>query len=147
MGDPDKSHVVSALIKKFCDAVKNGENEVEVWGDGSQTRELIYVEDQIIGLLALIEYMDSVEWKGPELVNIGTGVETSIRDLAETIQKLSGFNGKINYNTDKFVGVRRKVLDISLADYLFGWTYDYGIHSLEEGIQKSIDWYVREVQK
>jgi len=127
-----KSHVVSALIKKFCDGTTNSAPWVEVWGDGTQTRELIYVDDQIEGLLSTFNYEG-------DLLNIGSGVETTISDLAEIIKEESGFLGKIVYNTERFVGVKKKVLDISLARESFGWSG--GAHTLREGIKKSIDWY------
>jgi GDP-L-fucose synthase len=132
--DISRSHVVSALIQKFCDAVKDGKDEVEVWGDGTQTRELIYIDDQIDGLLMASEYEG-------DLINIGSGIETSIRDLAEMIKRLSGFEGRINYNTDRFVGVKRKVLNINEAKESFGWTVNNKMHSLEEGVMKTIIWY------
>ena len=136
--DPTKSHVVSALIKKFCEAVRDGEDEVEVWGDGLQTRELIFVEDQISGLLLTCDY-------DGDMINIGTGQETRIRDLAEMIKEVSGFTGKIVYNTNRFVGVKRKVLNIDRAKDLYGWTTDNKLHSLEEGLSKTIEWYNKEM--
>jgi len=132
--DITRSHVVSALVQKFCDAVKNGDSEVEVWGDGTQQRELIYIDDQIDGLLMTCAYEGA-------LINIGSGKETKISDLAETIKRLSGFSGEIVYNTDRFVGVRRKVLDITKAKKSFGWTVDNKMHSLEEALTKTIAWY------
>ena len=132
--DISRSHVVSALVQKFCDAKKNGDEKVEVWGDGSQTRELIYVEDQILGLLKSVDY-------DGDLLNIGTGVETSIKELAEKIKLLSEFEGKIWYNTNRFVGVRKKVLDISKAKEYCGWTVKNKMNGLEEGLLKTIKWY------
>jgi GDP-L-fucose synthase len=134
--DLEKSHVVSALIKKFCDAKAFSTPEVEIWGDGTQTRELIYVEDQINGLLTTCQY-------DGDLINIGTGIETTIRDLAETIGRLTEFEGKIFYNTDRFVGVKRKVLDISKSKELYGWTVneESKLTPLEEGLRKTIAWY------
>jgi len=132
--DLDKSHVVSALIKKFCDAKEYGHPQVEIWGDGSQTRELIFIEDQIQGLLATCEY-------DGDLINIGTGIETSIKDLAETIGRLSEYTGEVFYNTDRFVGVKRKVLNIDLAKEVYGWTQTPSLLPLEEGILKTIKWY------
>jgi len=137
--DISRSHVVSALIQKFCDAVRDNKDEVEVWGDGTQTRELIYIQDQIDGLLMATEY-------DGDLINIGSGNETSIKDLAEMIKNLSGFKGKIFYNTNRFVGVKRKVLNIDKAKKSFGWTVRNAMHSLEEGVQKTINWYVENEQ-
>jgi len=132
--DLEKSHVVSALVKKFCDAKAHGIDNVEIWGDGTQTRELIYIDDQIHGLLTTCEYEG-------DLINIGTGVETSIRELAETLQKLTQFDGRVWYNTDRFVGVKRKVLNISKAQKTYGWTINNQMTSLELGLQKTINWY------
>jgi len=140
--DLEKSHVVSALVKKFCDAKESGTPQVEIWGDGTQTRELIYIEDQIKGLLAVSEYDGA-------LINIGSGEETLIKDLAETIHKLTEYEGEIVYNTDRFVGVKRKVLDISKAKELYGWTVnaETKLTSLEEGLGKTINWYRNQTQK
>jgi len=136
--DLTKAHVVSALVKKFCDAKSHSDKAVIVWGDGHQTRELIFVEDQIVGLLMMADCDEPI-------INIGTGVETSIRNLAETIKRLSGFEGEIVYDVNQFVGVRHKVLDISRAKKLYGWTTENKMHSLEEGIKKTIKWYKEQV--
>lgn len=132
--DLEKSHVVSALVKKFVDARINTEPSVEIWGDGTQTRELIYVDDQIKGLLTVLDY------DGP-IINIGTGVETSIKELAETIKLLTGYTGNIHYNTNKFVGIKKKVLDVSLAKDKYGWTTTTPIGTLRDGLIKTIEYY------
>lgn len=132
--DPNRSHVVTALVKKFCDAKKENLPEVEVWGDGSQTRELIYVDDQIYGVFLVADGNDPI-------INIGTGVETSIKNLAELIKELSGFKGKIAYNINRFVGVKNKVQDISYAKKKYGWTTTQKIHKLEDALSKTIEWY------
>ena len=108
-----------------------------MWGDGKQTRELIYVDDQIEGLLMSLDYSG-------ELLNIGSGIETSIRDLAEMIKELTGFGGEIVYNTDRFVGVKRKVLNIDMAKDEIGWTIDNKMHTLKEGLMKTINFYREE---
>lgn len=132
--DISRSHVVSALVQKFCDAKRDGAPQVEVWGDGTQTRELIYIDDQITGLLM------SVDHEG-DLLNIGTGVETTIKDLAEKIKELSEYEGEIFYNTNRFVGIKRKVLNIDKAKEGIGWTVKNKMHTLEEGLLKTIKWY------
>lgn len=132
--DREKAHVVSALVRKFVEAKDANLPEVEVWGDGTQTRELIYVEDQIKALLAVIDY------NGP-LINIGTGIEYSIKELAEKVRQLVGYEGKIWYNTNRFVGIKHKVLDISLAKKLYGWMDTTTIGSLDLGLRKTIEWY------
>jgi GDP-L-fucose synthase len=134
--DPTRSHVVSALIKKFCDARVNNEPSVEVWGDGTQTRELIYIDDQILGMLMAADY------NGP-LINIGSGIEVTIKELAETIKRLTGFQGDIVYNTNRFVGVMHKVLNVDLAKELYGWTGEHKLTTLEHGLRKTITWYFR----
>jgi len=132
--DISKSHVVSALVQKFCDAIKNNQDKVEVWGDGTQTRELIFIEDQIKALLMCVDY-------DGDLLNIGSGEETSIKDLAEKIKKFSGFTGEIWYNTNRFVGVRKKLLNINKARNLFGWTLNNTLGTLDDGLKKTIEWY------
>jgi len=132
--DREKAHVVSALIRKFVEAKDNNIDEVEVWGDGTQTRELIYVEDQIKGLFCVLDY------DGP-IINIGTGVTNTIKDLAEKIKKLVGYNGNIFYNTNRFVGIKHKVLNIDLAKSLYGWTTETTINSLDENLSKTIKWF------
>lgn len=132
--DPSKSHVVSALIKKFVDAKENNEPQVEIWGDGTQTRELIYVEDQIKALLLVLDYDGDV-------INIGTGESTSIKKLAETISSIVDYKGELFYNTNRFVGAKHKVLDITKSKELYGWTVDVKPNDLKDTLTKSIDWY------
>lgn len=132
--DITRAHVVSALVMKFCDAVVHNYPAVEVWGDGTQTRELIYVVDQIFGMLMAADY------DGP-LLNIGSGVEISVKELAETIKKVTGFKGDIVYNTNRFVGVLRKVLDVGKARDLYGWTSAIKLTPLELGLKSTIEWY------
>ena len=132
--DPEKSHVVSALVKKFVDARRANSPAVEVWGDGKQTREVIYVEDQIRGLLAVLDYEGSI-------INIGTGKSIMVSELAETIKALSHYRGEIVYNPDRFVGIGRKVLDISLARERYGWTTDIPLGKFEHNLAKTIAYY------
>ena len=133
--DPSKSHVVSALIKKFVDAKENNIDQIEIWGDGSQTRELIYVEDQIRALLLAKDY-------NGEILNIGTGVSITIKELSETIKEIVGYTGELYYNTDKFIGVRHKVLNINKAKNELGWTDTVKPNDLKENLRKSVDWYI-----
>jgi GDP-L-fucose synthase len=127
--DLDTSHVIPALIRKMVDA----EGEVSLWGDGSPTREFLYVEDCAEGLLRAAELYD-----GPEPVNLGTGVETSIRELAEAIAELTGFDGEIRWDTSMPNGQPRRSLDTSRAAELFGF---HAATPLREGLQKTIAWY------
>ena len=132
--DIKKSHVVSALVRKFVEAKDGNLSEVEVWGDGTQTRELIYVDDQIKALMSVLDY------NGP-LINIGTGVEYTIKDLAEKIKEIVGYGGNIVYNTNRFVGIRHKVLNVDLARNEFGWTETVMPDTLENNLKKTIDWF------
>ena len=132
--DPEKSHVVSALLQKFVKAQRQNLPTVEVWGDGSQTREIMYVEDQIRGILTVLDY------NGP-LINIGSGISTSIKELAELLKEVTEFKGEIFYNTTRFVGNKKKVMDVSLAKSLYGWTTDIQIGDLKEKLKKTVDWY------
>jgi GDP-L-fucose synthase len=127
--DLDTSHVIPALIRKMVEA----EAEVVLWGDGSPTREFLYVEDCAEGLLRAAELYD-----GPEPVNLGTGVETPIRDLAETIAELTGFDGQIRWDTSMPNGQPRRSLDASRAAELFGFRAET---PLREGLRKTIAWY------
>ncbi len=130
---PESSHVIPALIKKCVEAVAKGEKEVVIWGDGSPTREFIYVEDAAEGIvLAAEKYNDS------EPVNIGSGYEISIRDLSELIARLTGFEGKLVWDTTKPNGQPRRGLDVSRAKESFGFEAKM---SFEEGLRKTIDWY------
>ncbi len=136
--DLSRAHVTSSLIRKFCDAKKSGVSQVEVWGDGTQLRELIYVEDQIAGILLTADH------NGP-ILNIGSGIEISVREMAETIKRVSGYTGDIVYNTNRFVGVLKKVLDISKAKELYGWGEGkYSFTTLEDGLSKTIKWYEKQ---
>lgn len=128
--DLSRAHVVSALIKKFVD----NKDIVEIWGDGTQTRELIFVLDQIESVLIAQDY------NGP-LINMGTGGSISIKNLVTAISNILNYKGDIVYNTNKFVGIKHKVLNIDLAKNLYNWTINNKLHSLEEGLIKTIEYY------
>jgi GDP-L-fucose synthase len=127
--DLQSSHVIPALIRKMLDA----EGDVVLWGDGSPTREFLYVEDCAEGLLLAADRYDA-----PEPVNLGTGVETSIRELAETVADVTGFDGEIIWDTSMPNGQPRRQLDASRAERLFGFT---ARTQLREGIEKTVAWY------
>ncbi len=130
------SHVIPALIRKCLEAKQNGQTEIVVWGDGSPTREFLYVEDAVEGiLLASEKYNDS------EPVNLGSGNEISIKDLAETIARLTGFEGKLVWDTSKPNGQPRRGLDVSRAENLFGF---HAKTSFEEGLRRTIAWYMEQ---
>lgn len=114
--DPETAHVIPALIKKCFDAIKEGKKEITVWGTGKATREFLYVEDCAEAILLATE-----KYNKPEPVNIGAGFEISIKDLVDLIAKLTGFKGKIIWDTSKPDGQPRRMLDTSRAKEEFGF--------------------------
>lgn len=136
--NPESSHVIPALIKKCLDAEKAGKSEIVVWGTGVPTREFIYVDDAAEAILLAAERYDK-----PAPVNIGTGVEISIRDLTDLIIKLTGFKGRVVWDGDKPDGQPRRCLDISRAAQEF----DFKAKMLfEEGLKRTIDWYKNRIR-
>jgi GDP-L-fucose synthase len=134
--DLQSSHVIPALIRKMLDAQAREEPEIVLWGDGSPTREFLFVEDCAEALVLAAERFD-----GPEPVNIGTGREISIHDLAELVASLTGFAGRIRWDSSQPNGQPRRRLDTSRAERLFGFR---ARTTLREGLERTIDWY-REV--
>lgn len=128
------SHVIPALIKKFVEATEQGAPAVEVWGTGSATREFLYVDDAAEGILRGAEL-----YNDPAPVNLGTGREVPIKELAETIADLTGFRGEIVWDTSKPDGQPRRSVDTSKAKSLFGFE---AITDLEDGLRRTIEWYV-----
>ena len=131
--DPASSHVIPAMIRKYVEANQSGAQEVVMWGDGSPTREFLYVEDAAEGILLATE-----RYNKPEPVNLGAGMEISIRDLANLIARLTGFKGKITWDTSKPNGQPRRSLDVSRAEHEFGFKAKT---SFEEGLGRTIEWY------
>jgi GDP-L-fucose synthase len=131
--DLESSHVIPALIRKCIEAQESGQETVEVWGDGSPTREFLYVEDAAEGILLATE-----RYNGADPVNLGSGFEISIRDLAELIRRLTGFEGKLVWDTSKPNGQPRRALDTSRADRYFGFRAKT---DFEEGLRRTIEWY------
>ncbi len=132
---PESSHVIPALIKKCVEAKENGSKDVVIWGDGSPTREFIYVDDAAEGIASATEL-----YNGSEPINIGSGMEISIKDLAQLIAKLTGFEGQLVFDTTKPNGQPRRGLDVSRAERLFGFRAKMGF---EEGLRRTIDWYLK----
>jgi GDP-L-fucose synthase len=131
--DPRTSHVIPSLIRKCLEAAQRGDPEIEIWGDGSPTREFLYVKDAAEGIvLAAERYNDS------EPVNLGSGSEISIRDLAILIAEFTGFRGKFRYDPSKPNGQPRRQLDVSRARQYFGFEAKF---SFREGLREMIDWY------
>ena len=137
--DPKKSHVIAALISKVYQAKKEGKNFIEVWGTGKATREFLYVEDGAEGIILATEKYDK-----PEPVNLGSGMEISIKDLAELICKLMDFKGEIRWDTSKPDGQPRRRLDTSKAEKEFGFQAKT---NFEEGLKKTIQWYEENVNQ
>ncbi len=131
--DPRSSHVIPALIRRVIEAQEAGVDEVVVWGDGSPTREFIYAEDAAEGIVRATEL-----YNGPEPVNIGSGNEISIKDLAELIGRLVGYQGRFVWDTSKPNGQPRRALDTSRAENYFGFRAQT---NFEEGLRRTIDWY------
>lgn len=131
--DLESSHVIPALIRKCIEAQEAGSSELEVWGDGSPTREFIYVEDAAEGILLAAERYNS-----SDPVNIGSGNEISIKDLVTLIARLTGFEGTLLWDTSKPNGQPRRGLDIHRAEDRFGFKARVGF---EEGLRRTIEWY------
>src|SRR5437868_2680864 len=130
----ERSHVVSALIKKFVDAKQEGHPEVEVWGTGKPIREFLYVEDCAEAIVLAAEYChDSAP------LNIGCGEGTSIRELVEHIQRITGWEGKLRWNTSKPDGQEKKILNVARMKAVLKWQPPT---SLPQGLEKTIQWYV-----
>jgi GDP-L-fucose synthase len=132
--DLQSSHVIPALIRKCAEAVDRNCAEIVLWGDGSPTREFLYVEDAAEGIVAAAERYD-----GPEPVNLGSGMEISIRDLAQKIAELVGFRGRIEWDTAQPNGQPRRRLDVSRAEKEFGFRAKT---SFDEGLRRTIVWYL-----
>lgn len=131
--DLESSHVIPALIRKAVEARDRGVQELVCWGDGSPTREFLYVEDAAEGLITGAENYD-----GEEPVNLGSGFEVSIKDLTEKITRLSGFQGSLTWDTSRPNGQPRRMLDTNRAANLFGFRAKV---NLEEGLARTISWY------
>jgi GDP-L-fucose synthase len=131
--DLETSHVIPALIRKMVEARERGEPEIVLWGDGSPTREFLYVEDCADGIWRAAE-----RYEGSEPVNLGTGEEISIGELAELTAELTGYDGKIVWDTSKPNGQPRRQLDVSRAERLFGFRAATG---LRDGLERTIAWY------
>lgn len=137
--NPESSHVIPALIRKCLEAKQAGRDTIEVWGDGSPTREFLYVEDAAEGICLATE-----SYNKSEPVNLGSGMEISIKDLVTLIAKLSGFEGKIVWDASKPNGQPRRRLDVSRAEKEFGFKAQVGF---EEGLRRTIAWYAEKTAK
>jgi GDP-L-fucose synthase len=131
--DLTTSHVIPAMIRKFLEAKERKEREVVLWGDGSPTREFLYVVDAAEGIVSAAERYD-----GEDPVNLGSGQEIAIADLAQTTAKLVGYEGLIRWDRSKPNGQPRRMLDTSRARERFGWS---ARTRFEDGLRATIDWY------
>ena len=134
--DPETSHVIPALIRKFVDAKRRGLKEIEVWGDGTATREFLYVEDAADAIVTATEKYDS-----GEPVNIGSGREIDIMALTSKIGRIAGFEGSVRFDTSKPNGQPRRRLDCTRALKEFGWASST---PLREGLRNTVEWYLQQ---
>jgi GDP-L-fucose synthase len=133
--DLETSHVIPAMIRKFIVAQARGDREVVLWGDGTPTREFLYVDDGARGFVDAAERYDD-----PDPVNLGAGSEISMRDLARKVADKVGFQGEVTWDTSRPNGQPRRRLDVSRAYERFGFQARV---SLDEGLEKTIQWYQR----
>jgi len=127
----EHAHVIGALMQKFVTAVKEDHTEIEIWGSGNQSRDLIYIKDAVSAMDIILNNNKY------DTVNVASGVETSIRTLAETLKEISGFTGTLWYNTDRPEGIKNRAIDNSRLKEL-GWTPKY---TLEEALTETYGWY------
>ena len=132
--DLETSHVIPAIIRKCVEAKEEGKDEIVAWGDGSPTREFLYVEDAARGILTATEKYDK-----SEPINLGAGFEVSIKELVNLIVDLTGFEGGVKWDTSKPNGQPRRKLDTSKAKKEFGFEAETGF---KEGLRETIDWYI-----
>lgn len=136
---PEDSHVIPALVRKIFEAKESGESCITLWGTGKPTREFLYVEDAAAGIILATE-----KYNKGEPVNLGSGWEISIKDLAELLLELIGFDGEIRWDTSKPDGQPRRLLDVSRAEKEFGFKSKV---NLRDGLKRTIDWYKANVLK
>ena len=142
---PKNSHVIPALMRRFHEAKLKNLDDVVVWGTGSAMREFLYVDDMAEASIFLLE-LDKEKYQSstrPMLshINVGTGMDISIKEVAETMKDIVGFKGKLSFDTSMPDGVPKKLIDVSRLSKM-GWKYSV---NLREGLQKTYDWYVRNV--
>ncbi len=131
--DDSSSHVIPALIKKCVNAVERGAREIVVWGSGNASREFLYVDDAARAIVLATRDYDK-----PEPVNIGSGMEITIKDLVQLVAELTGFKGSILWDSSKPDGQPRRCLDVSRAEYEFGFRAST---NFQDGLKRTIEWY------
>jgi GDP-L-fucose synthase len=143
---PDNSHVIPAMMRRFHEAKLRGDSEVVVWGTGTPMREFLYVDDMAAASVHVL-LLDDQTYKAntePMLshINVGTGVDCTIRELAQTMQRVVGFEGKLVFDTSKPDGTPRKLMNVERLKKL-GWQYSI---DLETGLQKTYRWFLDNVE-
>jgi GDP-L-fucose synthase len=147
--DLENAHVLPALMRKFHEGKIAGRKEVVIWGTGTPKREFLFVDDMADACVFVMNLEEKTaadyffSYPNPCFVNVGTGNDSSVMELAQMIQKVTGFKGKLVFDKSKPDGTPRKLLDVSKLSHL-GWTSKIG---MEEGIQKTYDWYLGRVGK
>ena len=140
---PDNSHVIPALLRRFHEAVQAGVDEVVIWGSGTPMREFLHVDDMASASVHVMELDDAIYASNtkPMLshINVGTGVDCSIRELAETVARVTGFQGQLVFDATKPDGTPRKLMDVTRLKAL-GWQYSI---ELEDGLRDAYSWFVR----
>ena len=141
---PKNSHVIPGLIRRFHDAKANNDYEVKVWGSGNALREFLYVDDMADASLFVLELnkktYDSNTKPMNSHINVGTGKDITIKEVAQTIKKIVGYKGKLSFDTSKPDGAPRKLIDVSRLSKM-GWKYNV---SFEDGLRKTYDWYIKQ---
>lgn len=143
---PENSHVIPALLRRFHEAIKNGLDEVVIWGSGTPMREFLHVDDMAAASIYVME-LDAATFKAntqPMLshINVGTGIDCTIRELAETVAKVTGYTGKLSFDATKPDGTPRKLMDVSRLEQL-GWKASI---SLEDGLKNAYQWYLDNIE-
>lgn len=137
IADPENSHVAGALIRKFVEAAASNHTEVVCWGSGAPTRDFLFIDDAAEGVLRAAEEMDE-----PSPINLASGREVSIKQLAEAIANHAGYQGRITWDTSRPDGQARRCLDISKAGRVLNWEPRV---TLDEGLKRTVEWYARMV--
>ena len=139
------SHVIPALIRRFHEAKINSDSDVIVWGSGNAMREFLYIDDMAEASIFVLGLEKSVYQKNTKSmlsqINIGTGVDITIREMAETMKRVVGFKGELKFDTSKPDGTPRKLVDTSRINNM-GWKYEI---DLEEGLNKTYKWYLENI--
>src|SRR5439155_2506509 len=134
-----QAHVIPALVRKFVAAVAQKAEEIVVWGDGNAARDFVYVGDVVRGLIRMAECYDR-----PVLINLSSGVATSVREVVELLQAITGFQGRVVWDTTKPSGQERRLFDVSRAKREMAFVAKV---SLREGLERTVEWYQRNRDK